>query len=129
MSEPVWLPFHLVTTVQAEQLAIFGGAPGLRDENMLSSALDRPRNQWTYGENDLHALAAAYAFGIAKNHPFVDGNKRTALIAVGLSLAFNGLEFDADEADAAVHIQALAAGELSEAQVTTWIRSVTKASQ
>jgi death on curing protein len=129
MSEPVRLPLHLVTTVQAEQLAIFGGAPGLRDENMLSSALDRPRNQWTYGENDLHALAAAYAFGIAKNHPFVDGNKRTALIAVGLFLAFNGLEFDADEADAAVHIQALAAGELSEAELTAWIRSVTKAAQ
>lgn len=125
MSEPVWLTEHFVVAIQAEQLAIFGGAPGMRDTNMLASALDRPRNQWSYGETDLHALAAAYAFGIAKNQSFVDGNKRTGFIAAGIFLAMNGLELDAGEAEAAVHIQALAAGELSEAQLTGWLKTVT----
>lgn len=98
----------------------------MRDGGMLASALDRPRNQWAYGQTDLHALAAAYAFGIAKNHPFVDGNKRTAFLAVYTFLELNGLEFDADEADAAVHIQALAAGQLTEAELTAWIKTVTR---
>lgn len=126
MREPEWLTAQIVTAIQAHQLAIFGGAAGLRDADMLASALDRPRNQWSYGENDLHALAAAYAFGIAKNHAFVDGNKRIAFLAAYTFLALNGLKLDADEAAAAVHIQALAAGEISEAQLTTWIASVTK---
>jgi death on curing protein len=127
VSEPVWLTPQIVIAIQSQQLAIFGGAAGLRDENMLASALDRPRNQWSYGETDPHALAAAYAFGIAKNHPFVDGNKRTAFLAAYTFLMLNGLELDAEEADAAVHIQALAAGELAEVELGDWITSVTKA--
>jgi death on curing protein len=126
VTEPAWLTPQIVIAIQSQQLAIFGGGTGMRDENMLASALDRPRNQWTYGEHDLHALAAAYAFGIAKNHPFVDGNKRTAFLTAYTFLLLNGLEFDAEEADAAVHILALAAGELSEAELTSWIKRVTK---
>ena len=125
MSEPEWLNSQIVCAIQAEQLAIYGGATGVRDAGLLASALDRPRNQWAYGETDLHALAAAYAFGIAKNHPFVDGNKRTSLLAIYTFFAMNGLELDAEEAQAAVHIQALAAGELTEAQLTGWLKTVT----
>ncbi len=88
---------------------------------MLASALDRPRNKYAYGEVALPALAAAYGFGIARNHPFVDGNKRTALLAIYTFLGLNSVEFDADEAEAAAVIEALAAGKLSEAELAAWI--------
>jgi death on curing protein len=121
MTEPVWLSEALVLAVQAEQLAIFGGASGVRDAGLLASALDRPRNKLAYGEGNLPALAAAYAYGIARNHPFVDGNKRTALLAIYTFLGLNELEFDVDEAEAAAMIEAMAAGRVGEPELAAWI--------
>jgi death-on-curing protein len=89
---------------------------------MLESALDRPRNKWTYGETDIAALAAAYGFGIAKNHPFVDGNKRAALLSIVTFLGINNIDFVADNAEAVVIIQGLAAGEIDEDGLARWIR-------
>ncbi|MDA9446622.1 death-on-curing protein [Bradyrhizobium sp. CCBAU 11430] len=89
---------------------------------MLESALDRPRNKWSYESADLPELAAAYAFGIARNHPFVDGNKRTSLLALYTFLGVNGIEFVVPEAEAAAIILSLAAGEVSEENLTRWIR-------
>lgn len=122
MSEPIWLFPELVIAFHDEQLREFGGPPGIRDRGMLESALDRPRNKLSYGERDLAALAAAYAFGIAKNHPFVDGNKRAALLSIVTFLGLNGIEFVADNAEAVVVIQGLAAGEIAEEGLARWIR-------
>lgn len=122
MSEPVWLELSAVIDMHAEQLAMFGGPDGIRDQGMLESALARPVNQWHYGETDLAALAAAYAFGLARNHPFVDGNKRSAFHALVVFLRLNGIAFKPKPADAAVIILALAAGEVSEENLTRWIR-------
>ncbi|MGO3928052.1 type II toxin-antitoxin system death-on-curing family toxin [Rhodopseudomonas pseudopalustris] len=122
MSEPIWLTRQIIVAIHDEQLAIHGGAGGLRDEGMLESALDRPRNRWTYEQADLAELAAAYAFGIARNHPFVDGNKRTSLLALYTFLGVNGIDFIVPEADAAAMILSLAAGEVNEASLTRWIR-------
>lgn len=122
MTEPVWLSVELVIAIHEEQLAEFGGPPGLRDRGMLESALGRPLNKWAYGETDLAALAAAYAYGIARNHPFVDGNKRASLLAIVTFLGLNGIDFLADQAEAVVMIQSLAAGEIDESGLTRWIR-------
>jgi death-on-curing protein len=122
VSEPVWLFPELVVAFHDEQLREFGGPPGIRDVGMLESALDRPKNKWSYGERDLAALAAAYAFGIAKNHPFVDGNKRAALLSIITFLGLNGIEFVADNAEAVVVIFGLAAGEFDEDGLARWIR-------
>jgi death on curing protein len=122
MSEPFWLTRQIIVAIHDEQLAIHGGAGGLRDESMLESALDRPRNRWAYEQAELAELAAAYAFGIARNHPFVDGNKRTSLLALYTFLGLNGIDFVVAEADAAAMILALAAGEVSEDGLTRWIR-------
>jgi len=122
MSEPFWLTRQIIIAIHDEQLAIHGGASGLRDEGMLESALDRPRNRWAYEGAELAELAAAYAFGIARNHPFVDGNKRTALLALYTFLGVNGFDFVVAEADAATMILALAAGDVDEEGLTRWIR-------
>ncbi len=122
MKEPVWLTAELVIAIHDEQLREFGGPPGLRDRGMLESALGRPQNKWSYGETDLAALAAAYAFGVARNHPFVDGNKRASFLSIITFLGLNGIEFLADEAEAAVIIQDLAAGKVDEDGLTRWIR-------
>ncbi len=122
MNEPVWLTAELVIAIHDEQLREFGGPPGLRDRGMLESALGRPQNKWSYGETGLAALAAAYAFGIARNHPFVDGNKRASFLSIITFLGLNGIEFLADEAEAAVIIQDLAAGKIDEDGLTRWIR-------
>jgi death-on-curing protein len=122
MSEPLWLTRQMIVAIHDEQLAIHGGASGLRDEGMLESALDRPRNRWAYEQAELAELAAAYAFGIARNHPFVDGNKRTSLLALYTFLGVNGIDFAVAEADAAAMILALAAGEVSEESLVRWIR-------
>ncbi len=122
MTEPVWLPTELVLAVHESQLRRFGGPSGVRDLGSLESALGRPRNRWAYEDADLAALAAAYAFGIARNHPFVDGNKRVALLAVIVILGLNGIDFRADEAQAAIIIRDLAAGDVSEEGLTRWIR-------
>jgi death-on-curing protein len=122
MSEPFWLTRQIIIAIHDEQLAIHGGASGLRDEGMLESALDRPRNRWAYEGAALAELAAAYAFGIARNHPFVDGNKRTALLALYTFLGVNGFDFVVAEAEAATMILALAAGDVDEEGLTRWIR-------
>ncbi|MBB4381259.1 death-on-curing protein [Bradyrhizobium sp. CIR48] len=122
MSEPFWLTRRIIIAIHDEQLAIHGGASGLRDEGMLESALDRPRNKWSYESADLPELAAAYAFGIARNRPFVDGDKRTSLLALYTFLGVNGIDFVVPEAEAAAIILSLAAGEVSEENLTRWIR-------
>lgn len=122
MSEPVWLPLELVIAVHDEQLREFGGPEGIRDLGMLESALGRPQNKRSYGETDLAALAAAYAYGIAKNHPFVDGNKRASLLSIITFLGLNGIDFLAGNAEAVVMIQGLASGEIAEDGLARWIR-------
>ena len=122
MNEPIWLEVEILIDLHAEQLALFGGPDGIRDQGLLESALGRPVNKFSYGETDLAALAAAYAFGIARNHPFVDGNKRTSLLALYTFLGVNEVDFVVPEAEAAAMILALAAGEVDEAGLTRWIR-------
>ena len=118
--EPVWLDPDIASAVHDRQLAEHGGGVGVRDGGMLESALARPVNRWTYGEDDLCQLAAA--FGVARNHPFIDGNKRTAWVLARLFLALNGakLQFTAEAAIAMM--LALAAGELSEEETAAWFR-------
>ena len=122
MNEPEWLALPIVLAIHDEQLAIHGGSAGLRDAALLESALDRPRNKWAYENAELPELAAAYGYGIARNHPFVDGNKRTALLAIYTFLGVNDVDFIAPEADAAAVILSLAAGEVSEQSLARWIR-------
>ena len=122
MTEPVWLTVELVLAIHETQLRRFGGPPGVHDQGVLESALGRPRNKWAYEGADLPTMAAAYAFGIARNHAFVDGNKRAALLAFVTFLGLNGIEFVADEAEAVVIIRDLAAGSVSEEGLTRWIR-------
>ncbi len=120
MTEPVWLPEQLVLSIHAEQIARFGGSDGIRDEGLLASALDRPRNRWAYEQPTLAEMAAAYAFGLARNHPFIDGNKRIALAAADVFLQLNGFELVCSEPDAVATFLALAAGELEEIELADW---------
>ena len=122
MKEPVWLTTQLVIAFHAEQLKLFGGPEGIRDETMLESALGLPQNKFAYEKTDLADLAAAYAFGVAKNHPFVDGNKRAALLAAIVFLGLNGVDLVADNAEAVVMIRGLAVGEVAEEGLARWIR-------
>jgi death-on-curing protein len=122
MSEPLWVSVELASDIHAEQLALFGGPAGLRGRALLESALARAPNKHAYGESDLAALAAAYAFGVARNHPFVDGNKRAAFGCMIVFLGLNGIDLDVDPAMAAAAILALAAGEVEEEGLTRWIR-------
>jgi death-on-curing protein len=122
VSDYKWIDRAGALAAHTEQLAQHGGPEGVRDNGALESALARPLNLGVYGEPDAAALAAAYAFGIARNHPFVDGNKRTAaVVSVGF-LFLNGFGFRAIEADLALTFQALAAGELGEEQMADWFR-------
>ena len=121
MKEPEWLSVDMLIDVHAEQLALFGGPDGIRDLGLLESALARPINKFTYGETDLAALAAAYAFGIARNHPFVDGNKRAAFASILVFLGLNGCDLDASPEEATAIILSLAAGEVSEEGLARWI--------
>ena len=121
-----WIDKRALLLLHGESLAEHGGASGMRDEGLLDSALARPLNLVAYGEPDLVALAAAYGFGIVKNHPFVDGNKRAAFLAVGLFLFLNGQRLNVTQADATVMVLALAAGEIDEAAFANWIRSNSK---
>jgi death-on-curing protein len=122
MSEPIWLDVDEIIDMHAEQLAIFGGPEGIRDRGLLESAILRPVNQWHYGQTDMAALAAAYAYGLARNHAFVDGNKRIAFHALMVFLRVNGIAFAPDPAHATTIILSLAAGEVSEESLTRWIR-------
>jgi death-on-curing protein len=117
-----WVDKRLLLLLHDESLAEHGGAAGMRDEGLLDSALAKPLNLVAYGEPDFADLAAAYALGIAKGHAFVDGNKRAAFLAVGLFLGLNGLRLAATQADATLAVQALAAGEVTQAQFADWIR-------
>lgn len=122
MSEPLWLTAAEVGDFHAEQLVIHGGPAGIRDPAALESALGHPQYKWRYETQDSAELAAAYAFGIAKNHPFVDGNKRAAMMAMIIFLRLNGVPFKPDVAQAAAAILALAAGEIEEEGLARWIR-------
>jgi death-on-curing protein len=122
MSEPIWISDALMIDIHAEQLALFGGPAGLRDAGLLNSALTRAPNKFAYGETDLAVLAAAYAFGIARNHPFVDGNKRAAFAAIIVFLGLNDMDFLASETEATAIILELAAGHVDEEVLTRWIR-------
>lgn len=121
MTEPEWLDINIVIDFHTEQLALFGGPDGVRDLGLLESALTRPQNKLAYGETDLAALAAAYGFGIARNHPFIDGNKRTALASMIVFLNLNGLALTAPQETAAAIVLALAAGEIGEDVLSRWL--------
>jgi death-on-curing protein len=120
--EPAWVTYDQVIAIHSRQLRRFGGAPGLRDEGMLRSALQRPQGKWHYEQASLDVLAAAYAFGLAKNHPFVDGNKRVAFMTMMTFLRKNGIPFAPDPAHATAITLALAAGEVSEESLARWFR-------
>ena len=122
MSEPEWLTIAMIVAIHDEQLAIHGGLGGLRDAALLESALDRPRNKWGYENAELPELAAAYGYGIAKNHPFIDGNKRTGFVVGILFLELNGYRFTASEAAAAQAVIVIAAGTLDEAGYAAFLR-------
>ena len=122
MDEPKWLRKKMVLGLHAMALAKFGGSPGLRDEGLLESALDRPRNHFAYGDTpSVFELAAAYCSGIVKNHPFIDGNKRAGDLAVRAFLRLNGYLYEPEEAEEVVMIVALAAGEIDEDALAAWI--------
>ena len=120
-----WLNADVLQAVHLEQLAEHGGAPGTRDEGLFESALARPQNLALYGEPDAFDLAAAYAVGLAKNHPFIDGNKRTAYVAMELFLVLNGFELAADDASATLTMLSVAAGDIDEPRLAQWLREHT----
>ena len=117
-----WVDRRLLVLLHDESLAEHGGAAGLRDEGLLESALARPLNLAAYGEPDVAELAACYGVGLAKNHAFVDGNKRAAFLAVGLFLALNGHRLTASQTDATLAMLSVAAGDCSEPAFADWIR-------
>ena len=121
MSEPVWLLQQTVIAVHSMALAEHGGESGIRDQGLLSSALNRPRDKWAYApDSTLCDIAAGYSYGLAKNHPFLDGNKRVAFLCGALFLELNGLVLQAVEADAALIFERLAAGKLTESELSVW---------
>jgi len=122
-----WIDRRLLVLLHDESLAMHGGATGLRDGGLLDSALARPLNLVAYGEPDLAALAASYASGLAQNHPFVDGNKRAAFLAVGLFLGLNGHRLTASQAEATVALFGLASGDIDEPTFAGWLRERTAA--
>lgn len=122
MKRWVWIDARAIQMIHDEQLAEHGGGAGVRDPGLLESALSRPVNLAVYKKPDAAALAASYAAGLAENHPFVDGNKRTAFVALELFLALNGFELAADDVDCVVTMLAVAAGEIDEATLAAWIR-------
>ena len=126
MKEPRWLTREIVLVMHAMLIAEHGGAAGLRDENALESALGRPRQKHHYDPTDIPALAAAYAFALSSNHPFVDGNKRVALAAIDVFLRLNGWALDASEVDAAATMIDLASGGLTEEALVAWVRGNTE---
>ena len=116
-----WVTYEQVIAIHSLQLRRFGGAPGLRDDGLLRSALERPQNKWHYEQAGMAELAAAYGYGLAKNHAFVDGNKRIAFMAMVVFLRKNGVRFAPDPAHATAMILSLAAGEVSEESLARWI--------
>ncbi len=123
MSSWKWVNRQVLLLLHDESLAEHGGASGLRDEGLLDSALARPLNLALYTEPDVADLAAAYGVGLAKNHPFIDGNKRAAFLAVGMFLAVNGCRLHATQVDATLTVLAVAAGDMDEVTFAQWIRA------
>lgn len=121
MSEPIWLTEKQVIETHQRQLEVFGGAPGLRDAGALASALNRPINRWSYEQAGLPELAAAYAYGLARSHAFVDGNKRMSFLAMVGFLILNGVAFDPDPDESEAMMLAVAAGQIDEEGVARWI--------
>lgn len=122
MSKWIWVGLEVARAAHLEQLVEHGGGDGVRDEGLFESAMARPQNLANYGEPDVADLAASYAYGIARNHPFVDGNKRTALVVAESFLRINGFRLDATNAELVVRFMALAAGELGEDELAAWFR-------
>lgn len=122
MSEPVWITCDIVLATHEELLARYGGLSGIRDEGLLDSASRRPEHLFAYGEPDLFDLAAAYTAGIVKNHPFLDGNKRSGFMTAYTFLGANGVDFEAPEEEVVLHTLALAAGKLTEREYAAWLR-------
>jgi len=118
-----WIDKRALCLLHDESLAEHGGSAGLRDEGLLESALARPQHLAIYGQPDLADLAAAYGVGLAKNHPFVDGNKRAAFLSVGIFLALNGHRLVATQADATITMLGVASGDIKEAHFAAWIRA------
>lgn len=118
-----WINRQALVLLHDESLAIHGGVAGLRDEGLFESALARPENLAAYGSPDVFECAAAYAFGLARNHPFVDGNKRVAFLASGVFLRINGYRLNVSQAEAAEAVLSLAAGDLSESAYAAWLRA------
>jgi len=118
----VWIGGDCAAAIHLEQLTEHGGGEGVRDAGLLESAMERPKNLLHYGTPDAAALAAAYAYGLARNHPFIDGNKRTAAVVSETFLMLNGYRLDATDAELVVAIMALAAGELTEEELANWFR-------
>lgn len=127
MNGPKWLSREAVEAMHQEQLAEHGGLPGLKDENALEAALARPLHKAAYGETDIMALAAAYLYGIARNHPFSDGNKRTGFLAAFTFLYINGFLIEADQASVIAFVLSVAAGEIDEEGATRFLRDHTVA--
>jgi death-on-curing protein len=121
MTEPVWIELEVVLAIHDGQLAEHGGQAGVRDRGLLESAMARPQNQFAYGEHLIARLAASYAFGISRNHPFLDGNKRTSLVVAELLLELNGSDLTATDAECVTTFLRLAAGELTEEELADWI--------
>lgn len=124
MGDPIWLSVELIEAIHERQLVEHGGGSGVRDHGLLESALARPQQLYSYGgeQIDVIALAAPYAFGLSRNHPFIDGNKRTAAVACELFLELNGYQLVADDSDLYPGFISLAAGELSEEALLDWLR-------
>jgi len=121
----VWINRRALLLLHGESLVLHGGAPGMRDEGLLDSALARPENLAAYGQPDVFDCAAAYAFGLAKNHPFIDGNKRAAFLGAGMFLRLNGFRLTATQHEATLTMLALAASDITEAAYADWLRNHT----
>ncbi|MEJ6402730.1 type II toxin-antitoxin system death-on-curing family toxin [Yoonia sp. 2307UL14-13] len=122
MNDPTWLPISVIYVVHDRQISRHGGTPGIRDRALIEMGCARPLNLWAYGEPDIFDLAAGYAFGIAKAHGFVDGNKRTALVAALTFLSINGIDIVPDQMTAVRQMEGLAEGTVPEAEFARWLR-------
>ena len=126
MKEPRWVSRSVALAIQADQVLQHGGSPGIRDEGLLESALERPRNRWHYEpDSDLATIAAAYGYGLARNHPFVDGNKRVAFQVMYVFLGLNGVTITASEPDVVQLMLGVAGGSIDEQALAEWLRNST----
>lgn len=125
MADPIWITEQMVQAIHDDLIAMHGGACGLRDASLLSSAIARVCNRYVYENADLHQLAAAYGYGIVKNHAFIDGNKRTAFQVMYAFLKVNGFYVNAPEPDVVLLMQALASDEISEVELVNWLKQYT----